>query len=78
MLTISPSFLDGKSHPLSFLIDGPSTPRFAPLSSQKINSTIALLIITAVVFRAEVALLLGPLALQLLLTNLISFVSLIK
>ena len=57
-----------------FVLDARST----PFSSRRVSSAIALLTFTAVVFRAEVALLLGPLALQLLLTNKISFVSLIK
>ena len=53
----------------SFLLDAPF---------RRGNSVIALLMFTAVVFRAEVVLLLGPLALQLLLTNQISFANLIK
>jgi alpha-1,6-mannosyltransferase len=48
------------------------------ISSRRISVAIALLTFTAVVFRAEVVLLLGPLALQFLLFKQISFVNLIK
>ncbi|KAF8805435.1 alpha-1,6-mannosyltransferase subunit [Phlegmacium glaucopus] len=60
----------------SFLIDG--APKSTSLSSRSINFAIALLTFTAVVFRAEVVLFLGPLVLQLLFTHQISFVNLIK
>ena len=60
---------------VSFLIDGALNS--TPLSSRKVNVAIALLTFTAVIFRAEVALLLGPVALQLLFTNRISFINLI-
>jgi alpha-1,6-mannosyltransferase len=59
-----------------FLING--APKSTQISSRSVNSAIALLTFTAVVLRAEVALLLGPLALQLLLTNQINFINLIK
>ncbi|CAA7269473.1 unnamed protein product [Cyclocybe aegerita] len=59
-----------------FLING--TPRMIRQSSRNLNAVIGLLTFTAVVFRAEVALLLAPLSLQLLRKRHIVFWRLVQ
>ncbi|KIJ67137.1 glycosyltransferase family 22 protein [Hydnomerulius pinastri MD-312] len=53
-------------------------PKSMQAPKRNINIAIALLTFTAVIFRSEVALLLGPLALQLLVQGHITFASLVK
>lgn len=58
------------------IIDGP--PAAIRLSNARVTAVIALLAFTAVVFRAEVLLLLGPLSLQFLYFRYITFARLVK
>ncbi len=58
------------------IVDGP--PAAIRLSNARVTAIIALLAFTAVVFRAEVLLLLGPLSLQFLYFRYITFARLVK
>ncbi|KAK0446205.1 glycosyltransferase family 22 protein [Armillaria borealis] len=58
------------------IVDGP--PNAIRLSNARVTAVIALLTFTAVVFRAEVLLLLGPLSLQFLYLRYITFARLVK